>query len=31
MVRLAGGTPPGIYGPNREEMAKMREQMTAKV
>jgi uncharacterized damage-inducible protein DinB len=31
MVRLAGGTPPPIYGPNREEMAKMREQMqTAK-
>ena len=32
MVRLAGGTPPSIYGPNREEMAKMREQrQTAKV
>jgi uncharacterized damage-inducible protein DinB len=29
MVRLAGGTPPPIYGPNREEMAKMREQMQA--
>jgi uncharacterized damage-inducible protein DinB len=24
MIRLAGGTPPGIYGPNREEMAAMR-------
>jgi uncharacterized damage-inducible protein DinB len=32
MCRLAGGTPPGIYGPNREEMAAMREKMqTAKV
>jgi uncharacterized damage-inducible protein DinB len=32
MCRLAGGTPPGIYGPNREEMAKLRERMqTAKV
>jgi uncharacterized damage-inducible protein DinB len=32
MCRLAGGTPPGIYGPNREEMAAMRAQMqTAKV
>jgi uncharacterized damage-inducible protein DinB len=30
--RLAGGTPPGIYGPNREEMAAMQERMrTAKV
>ncbi|HKU60605.1 MAG TPA: DinB family protein [Gemmatimonadales bacterium] len=29
MLRLAGGTPPPIYGPNREEMAKMREQMEA--
>ena len=29
LVRLAGGTPPPIYGPNREEMAKMREQMQA--
>ena len=28
---LAGGTPPPIYGPNREEMAKMRERMAAKV
>jgi uncharacterized damage-inducible protein DinB len=32
MCRLAGGTPPGIYGPNREETAAMRERMqTAKV
>ena len=32
MCRLAGGTPPGIYGPNREEMVAMREKMrTAKV
>jgi uncharacterized damage-inducible protein DinB len=32
MCRLGGGTPPGIYGPNREEMAAMRERMqTAKV
>ena len=31
MCRLSGGTPPGIYGPNREEMAAMREKMTAKV
>lgn len=32
MTRLAGGTPPGIYGPNREEMAAMMEQrQTAKV
>ncbi|HEX7337780.1 MAG TPA: DinB family protein [Gemmatimonadales bacterium] len=31
MCRLAGGTPPGIYGPNREEMAKLLESMqTAK-
>jgi uncharacterized damage-inducible protein DinB len=30
--RLAGGTPPGIYGPNREEMTAMQERMrTAKV
>jgi uncharacterized damage-inducible protein DinB len=27
LCRLAGGTPPGIYGPNREEMAAMRERM----
>jgi uncharacterized damage-inducible protein DinB len=32
MCRLAGGKPPSIYGPNREEMAAMRERMqTAKV
>jgi uncharacterized damage-inducible protein DinB len=32
MCRLAGGTSPGVYGPNREEMAAMRERMqTAKV
>jgi uncharacterized damage-inducible protein DinB len=32
MCRLAGGTPPGIYGPNREDMAVMQEKMqTAKV
>jgi uncharacterized damage-inducible protein DinB len=31
MCRLAGGTPPGIYGPNREAMAAMRERMKAKV
>ena len=31
MVRLAGGTPPPIYGPNREEMATMRERQAAKV
>ena len=24
MIRLAGGVAPGIYGPNREEMAEMR-------
>ena len=29
MCRLAGGTSPGIYGPNREEMAAMRERMQA--
>jgi uncharacterized damage-inducible protein DinB len=29
MVRLAGGTPPPIYGPNREETAAMRERMQA--
>jgi uncharacterized damage-inducible protein DinB len=29
LSRLAGGTPPGIYGPNREEMAAMRERMQA--
>lgn len=32
MCRLAGGTPAAIYGPNREDMAAMRERMqTAKV
>ena len=31
LCRLSGGTPPGIYGPNREEMAAMREKMAAKV
>ena len=32
MCRLAGGVPPAIYGPNREQMAAMRERMqTAKV
>ncbi len=32
LCRLAGGTSPGIYGPNREEMAAMQERMqTAKV
>ncbi len=31
MCRLAGGTPPGIYGPNREEMAATRQKMAAKV
>lgn len=30
MSRLAGGTPPGLFGPNREEMAVMREAMAAK-
>ena len=29
MCRLAGGMPAGIYGPNREEMAAMRERMKA--
>jgi len=27
MCRLAGGIPPGIYGPNREEMRAMQEKM----
>ena len=32
MCRMAGGTPPGIYGPNREEMTAMQERrQTAKV
>jgi uncharacterized damage-inducible protein DinB len=26
MCRLAGGAAPGLYGPNREEMAAMRQQ-----
>ncbi|MGE5176989.1 MAG: DinB family protein [Hyphomicrobiales bacterium] len=29
LCRLAGGTPPGLYGPNREEMAAMMEKMAA--
>jgi uncharacterized damage-inducible protein DinB len=29
MCRLAGGVAPGIYGPNREEMAAVRERMKA--
>lgn len=29
LCRLAGGTPAGIYGPNREEMAAMRERVQA--
>ena len=29
MCRMAGGTPPGLYGPNREEMQAMRAQMEA--
>ncbi len=29
MCRMAGGMPPGIYGPNREEMAAMRAKMQA--
>jgi uncharacterized damage-inducible protein DinB len=29
MCRMAGGAPPGIYGPNREEMAAMQERMQA--
>jgi uncharacterized damage-inducible protein DinB len=31
MCRLAGGSCPGLYGPNREEMAAMRAQMEAAV
>lgn len=30
LCRLAGGAPPAPYGPNREQMAKMREQMPAR-
>jgi uncharacterized damage-inducible protein DinB len=29
MCRMAGGTPPGIYGPNREEMEAIREKLQA--
>jgi uncharacterized damage-inducible protein DinB len=29
MCRMAAGTPPGIYGPNREEMEAMREKLQA--
>ena len=29
MCRLAGGQPPGLYGPNREEMAAMRSTASA--
>jgi uncharacterized damage-inducible protein DinB len=29
MCRLAGGTPPGIYGPNREETAARQQRMQA--
>ena len=29
MCRMAGGRPPGLYGPNREEMQALRDQMTA--
>jgi len=29
LCRLAGGTPPGVYGPNREEMQAMRDRMAA--
>jgi hypothetical protein len=29
MCRLAGGQAPGLYGPNREEMAAMRAGATA--
>ena len=30
LIRQSGGTPPGIYGPNREEMQAMKEKMSAK-
>ncbi len=30
MCRMAGGTVPGIYGPNREETEKMKEATKAK-
>ena len=29
LCRMAGGTPPGVYGPNREEMAAMLARMAA--
>jgi uncharacterized damage-inducible protein DinB len=29
MCRMSGGCPPGIYGPNREEMQAMMDQMKA--
>ena len=29
LCRLAGGTPPGLYGPNREEMRALRAKMEA--
>lgn len=29
LCRMAGGSPPGLYGPNREEMAEMRQRMAA--
>jgi len=29
LCRMAGGTPPGVYGPNREKMAEIRAQMEA--
>ena len=30
LIRLAGGVAPAPYGPNREEMAKLREAMQQK-
>jgi uncharacterized damage-inducible protein DinB len=27
LCRMAGGTPPGLYGPNREEMQAMRAKL----
>lgn len=29
LCRMSGGMPPGLYGPNREEMQAMRDRMTA--
>ena len=29
LCRMAGGTPPGLYGPNREEMQAIRDRMAA--